>query len=90
MLLFFGVFSSLSRRERRWFWATLPSKPLMAGFLMAAITGTLLTRFSLPGLPSLPWPQTLEIIAYAMFCCLVVNDIIKVVMIKRLVPSAVA
>ena len=31
MLLFFGALSTVSRRERRWFWATRPSTPLAAG-----------------------------------------------------------
>ena len=89
-LLFFGVFSSLSRRERRWFWATLPSKTLVAALLAGALTGTILTRVGLPGLPPLPWSQTLAIFAYAMVSCLFVNDAVKVVMIKRLVPASVA
>jgi H+-transporting ATPase len=41
-------------------------------------------------LPSLPWSQMLVIIVYAMFSCLVVNDAVKVVMIRRLVPASVA
>jgi hypothetical protein len=38
----------------------------------------------------LPWPQTLAIFAYAMVSCLVVNDAVKVVMIKWRVPAAIA
>jgi H+-transporting ATPase len=38
----------------------------------------------------LPWGQTLAIFAYAMVSCLVVNDAVKVAMIKWRVPSAVA
>jgi hypothetical protein len=30
MLLYFAVFSVVSARERHWFWATLPSKTLVA------------------------------------------------------------
>jgi plasma-membrane proton-efflux P-type ATPase len=90
LLLYFGVFSSISRRERRWFWSTLPSKPLMAAFLAAALAGTILTRVGLPGLPSLPWSQTAAIFAYGLVSCLAVNDALKVAMIKRLVPAAVA
>ena len=90
MLLFFGVFSSVSRRERRWFGASLPSKPLMAALSAGAFAGTVLTLVGLPGLPPLPWPQMLAIVGYAMASCLVVNDAIKVAMIKWLVPAAVA
>jgi len=33
MLLYFAVFSVVSARERRAFWSTMPSKPLMAASL---------------------------------------------------------
>jgi H+-transporting ATPase len=39
---------------------------------------------------SLPWWQTLAIFIYAMLSCLVVNDAVKVAMIKWLVPAAAA
>ena len=90
MLLYFAVFSVVSARERRWFWSTMPSKTLMAALMVDALTGTILTRVGLPGLMSLPWWQTLAIFAYAMVSCLLVNDSVKVVMIKWRVPTAVA
>ena len=37
-----------------------------------------------------PARQTLAIFAYAMVSCLVVNDAVKVVMIKWRVPAAIA
>jgi hypothetical protein len=55
-----------------------------------ALTGTILTRVSLPGLMPLPWSQTLAVFVYAMVSCLVVNDAVKVAMIKWRVPTAVA
>ena len=54
------------------------------------LTGTILTRVGLPGLRPLPWSQTLAIFVYAMVSCLVVNDAVKVVMIKWRVPTAIA
>lgn len=90
MLLYFAVFSVVSARERRSFWSTMPSKVLMAAFLVDALAGTILTRVGLPGLISLPWWQTLAIFAYAMVSCLVVNDALKVVMIKWRAPTAIA
>ena len=38
----------------------------------------------------LPWWQMLAIFAYAMVSCLVVNDAVKVVMIRWRVPTAAA
>ena len=55
-----------------------------------ALIGTALTFVGLPDLMPLPWWQSLAILGYAMVACLVVNDGIKVAMIKWLVPSAAA
>ena len=90
MLLYFAVFSVVSARERRAFWSTMPSKALMAALIADPLTGTILTRLGLPGLMPLPWAQTLAIFAYAMVACLVVNDAVKVAMIKWRVPTAIA
>jgi H+-transporting ATPase len=89
-LIYFAVFSIVSARERRWFWSTMPSKTLMAALTADALVGTILTFVGLPGLAPLPWQQTLVILGYAMVACLVVNDVLKVTMIKWRVPAAVA
>jgi H+-transporting ATPase len=89
-LLFFAVFSILSARERRWFWSTVPSKAFLAALTADALIGTGLTFVGLPDLMPLPWTQTLAIFAYAMVSCLVVNDPVKVAMIKWRVVNAVA
>jgi H+-transporting ATPase len=90
LLLYLAVFSVLSARERRWFWATMPSKSLMAALTADAVVGTLLALVGLPGLAPLPWWQMIAIFVYAMLSCLVVNDAVKVILIERLVPTAVA
>jgi magnesium-transporting ATPase (P-type) len=87
-LLYLAVFSIVSARERRRFWATMPSKTLMAALAADALMGTVLALVGIPGLMPLPWWQTLAVFAYAMISCLVVNDTIKVAMIKRCVPGA--
>ena len=88
-LLYFAVFSILSARERHRFWASTPSKLLVASLIGDALIGTALTFVGIPGLMPLPWLQTIGIFAYAMVACLVVNDTVKVAMIKWRVPSAV-
>jgi hypothetical protein len=82
MLLYFAVFSVVSARERRWFWSTVPSKAFMLALSADAITGTILTFAGLPGLVPLPWWQTLAVFAYALMSCLILNDAVKVMMIK--------
>ena len=89
-LLYMAAFSIVSARERRWFWKTMPSKTLIAALTADVLTGTVLTFVGLPGLMPLPWWQTLVIFVYAMVSCLVINDILKVMLIKWRVPLAIA
>jgi H+-transporting ATPase len=89
-LLYMGVFSIVSARERRGFWTTLPGKTLMVALVADALTGTALTFVGLPGLAPLPWEQTLCIFVFALLACLVVNDAMKVALIRWRVPAAVA
>jgi H+-transporting ATPase len=90
LLLYLAVFSIVSARERRWFWTTMPSATLIAALAADALVGTALTYSGLPGLMPLPWWQTLTLLAYALVAALVVNDTVKVVLTRWLVPTAVA
>ncbi|MGD0961701.1 MAG: HAD-IC family P-type ATPase, partial [Methylomonas sp.] len=87
ILLYFSVFSNLSTRERSWFWRSIPSKTFLAAIFIDAFMGTILTFANLPGLLALPWRQTLAIFVYAMVSCLVLNDNVKVAMLKWRVPA---
>ena len=87
-LLFFAVFSVVSARERHWFWSTRPSTTLAAALAANAVVGTGLTLVGIPGLPPLPWGLTLTIFGYALVACLGLNDAVKVMLIRRLVPEA--
>ncbi|MGA6828885.1 hypothetical protein ACO9S2_14905 [Nitrospira sp. NS4] len=89
-LLYFAAFSILSARERRRFWATMPSKTLVAALAVYVLAGTALTLVGLPSLIPLPWWKTLVVFVYAMISCLVVNDAVKVAMITWRVPAAMA
>jgi hypothetical protein len=88
LLLYLAAFSIVSVRERRWFWTTMPSAALMAALAGDVLVGTALTYVGLPGLMPLPWWQTLTLLAYAVLACLVVNDTVKVVLTRWLVPRA--
>lgn len=68
----------------------MPSKTLVAALIADALTGTILTRVGLPGLLPLPWWQTFAIFGYALVSCLLVNDAVKVAMIKWRMPTAAA
>ena len=88
-LLYFAAFSIVSARERHAFWATRPSKTLVAALLADVLAGTVLTFVGLPDLEPLPWWQTLAVFGFAMVACLGVNDAIKVALIRWRVPAAV-
>jgi H+-transporting ATPase len=81
-LLYFAAFSIVSARERRWFWASMPSKIVVAAVAAETFIGTFLTFVGLPGLMPLPWWQTLSVFGFAIVSCLGVNDAVKVAMIK--------
>ena len=89
-LLFFAVFSIVSARERRPFWASAPGKVLTLALVLDALAGTVLTTVGLPGLIPLPWWQTAAVLAYAMVACLLVNDAVKVATMRWLTPAAAA
>jgi len=90
LLLYFAVFSVASARERHWFWASVPSRLFVSALLADALLGTLVTYLGLPGLLPLPWWQTLAIFASAMVACLLVNDAVKVAMMRRCILDSVA
>jgi H+-transporting ATPase len=90
ILLYFAVFSIVSARERRGFWASPPSATLTVALAADLVVGTALTYAGLPDLAPLPVGQLLAIFAFAMGSCLVVNDALKVLLIRRFFPGAVA
>jgi H+-transporting ATPase len=89
-LLYFAAFSLLSARERRWFWSTMPGKAVLASVFAEILVGTAMTFTHIPGLEPLPISGMLLILAYALVCCLAVNDVAKVMMIRWRAPLAVA
>jgi len=82
-LLFFALFSIVSFRERRAFWASRPSATLAAALLADACLGILIGAYGLADLQPLPLAQTAFIIGYAILCSLGVNDLIKSALIAR-------
>jgi len=90
ILLYFAAFSIVSARERHWFWTTMPSKCVIAAVVAETLIGTALMFVGLPGLAPVPWWQALAIFGYAMVSCLVVNEGVKVALIKWRMPSSLA
>jgi len=76
-LLFFALFSLVSIRERRAFWASRPSTVLTAALFADACAGMLIGLYGLAEMRPLPFGETLFIAGYAMACMLGVNDLVK-------------
>ncbi len=92
LLLFFALFSIVSLRERRHFWASAPSRTLTLALLADAVVGLGLPILDVPGLRSIPWTQSLLALGGALAAALVVNDPLKVALIRwaGLAPPAKA
>jgi len=87
-LFYFALFSILSARERRHFWASWPSGTLIAALCLDGVAGTVLSVVGIPGLTPVPWQQTVFILIAAMICSLVINDFVKAVLFRRAAAAA--
>ncbi len=79
-LLFFALFSLVSIRERRFFWASRPSTVLTVALVADACVGILIGRYGLAEMQPLPLMQSAFIVGYALVCSLV-NDFVKTMVI---------
>jgi len=82
-LLFFALFSIVSIRERRAFWASRPSTIFGAALLADALLGILIGAFGLVELRTISISHTALIIGFALVSCLGFNDLIKCIVLKR-------
>ena len=83
MLFYFALFSIVSARERRHFWASWPSGTLIAALCLDGVAGTALSVVGIPGLMPVPWHQTVFVLVAAMICSLVINDFVKAALFRR-------
>ncbi len=82
-LLFFALFSILSIRERRAFWASRPSTTLALALFFDGCAGLLISVYGLAELQPLPLGQTALIVGFALVFSLGVNDLIKSAWLAR-------
>ena len=83
LLLFFALFSLLSNRERRPFWSSWPSIPLMASLMTGALVGLLVSRYGLGRLQPLPFGQSTLAAGCVGMLVLGLNDAVKVTLMRR-------
>lgn len=86
-LLFFALFSLVSLRERRFFWASRPSTALTVALIAGGCVGILIGIFGLAEMRPLPLGQSAFIVSYALVFSLLVNDFVKTMMIAPHRPA---
>lgn len=84
LLLFFALFSIFVVREKNHFWHSAPSKTLLFLLIGDMILGIVFSSFGLLGFKAIPVTQTLVVISYTAVISFVINDIIKVVLFKKM------
>jgi magnesium-transporting ATPase (P-type) len=82
-LLFFALFSIVSIRERRAFWASRPSWVLTIALTADACVGAVIGGLGLAELRPLLLGQMAFIIGYSFIFSLLVNDFVKSILIAR-------
>jgi H+-transporting ATPase len=70
-------------RERRHFWNSMPSRTLSAATILSLAAVTAVTVFGIPGLVPLPITVTLLVILFSALFTFVINDSVKVVLVKN-------
>jgi H+-transporting ATPase len=70
-------------RERRHFWNSMPSRTLSVATILSLAAVTAVTVFGIPGLVPLPITVTLLVILFSALFTFVINDSVKVVLVKN-------
>lgn len=83
ILFYSAMFLIFNVRERRHFWKSMPSKTLVAAIVLSISTVTLVTAFGIPGLVPLPITVTLLVVALSSIFTFVLNDSVKVALVKN-------
>jgi H+-transporting ATPase len=83
ILLFFALFSIFVVREKNHFWHSAPSKMLLFIILADMVLGVVFSSFGLLGLKEIPSTLTFIVISYTAVFSFIINDLIKVVLLKK-------
>jgi H+-transporting ATPase len=83
ILLFFALFSIFVVREKHHFWHTAPSKTLFYIIAADLLLGAALATYGLLGFKAIPLSQTLAAFIYTAAFSFIVNDLVKVMLLKK-------
>jgi len=84
MFLAFALSSILSIRERGPFWNSRPSRVLTGTLMVDGMIGLGIAWLGVPGLPGIGIARSLCVVGYALVFGLVVNDRVKVMLLRGL------
>lgn len=82
-LFFFAIFSVLVVKERGHFWESMPSRTLLTAILFDMLIAVVIATVGIPGLQAIPIIETAAVIAFSVVFSLVVNDTIKLGLLKK-------
>jgi H+-transporting ATPase len=82
ILFYFAIFSLLGVRERDHFWRSRPSWTLAGVLGIEVLLSGVLATIGMPGLAALPIITTLAVVGYSFATALVLNDWVKVGLVK--------
>jgi H+-transporting ATPase len=83
ILFYSAMFLIFNVRERRHFWNSKPSRTLAVAIILSVVAVTLMTAFGIPGLALLPITTTLSVLALSSIFALVLNDSVKVALVRN-------
>ena len=84
ILLLSGMFTIFVVRERGHFWDSRPSNVLLTAIIADIIISSLISIIGIPGLAAIPAIDVLTVLAFSVLFSLVVNDFIKIIILKKL------
>jgi len=79
-----GYFTVLSVRERRHFWESRPSRFLASALVINSVIVYVLSTYGIPGLTPITPFEYLLVLVYSFAACLLLNDLVKVPLARRL------
>ena len=83
ILFFSAMFLIFNVRERDHFWKSMPSKTLLTTIVLSITAATVVVTVGIPGLTPMPLDQTLFALCYSAVFSLIVNDLIKLTLLKK-------
>ena len=87
-LVFLGVLHVLILRERRHFWESRPSAPLLLAVLLDLLVVAAISALGFFQLRAIGPVEILTALGYSLVAAFVLNDLVKTVLVKRLWPWA--